>query len=181
MSETQLGYRFLSNVSNLHANDIKNQKLNDFELTQLSQSTKIIDDMKLFIDDDVNLTINSLRAKAISMKMKHGIGLVIVDYLQLITTDENSSYREQEISKISRGLKKLSKELDIPVIALSQLSRKVEERGGAKRPILSDLRESGTLEQDADNVIFLLRQEYYLVEEDPEYTETNGSTKGILE
>ena len=111
------------------------------------------------------------------MKMKHGIALFIVDYLQLMKAGEKGGNREQEISRISQGLKALAKELDVPVIALSQLSRAVETRGGSKRPQLSDLRESGGIEQDADIVCFIYRPEYYGITED----ETGRSLKGVAE
>lgn len=113
------------------------------------------------------------------LKMQHDIQLVVIDYLQLMTSTENgkSGNREQEISSISRALKSIAKELNIPIIALSQLSRKVEDRGGNKRPILSDLRESGAIEQDADLVCFLYRPEYYGFDEDDE----GNSTKGVAE
>lgn len=130
---------------------------------------------KLFMDDTAGLSFQELRSKAVTMKSKYDIKLLVVDYLQLVTQEKAGS-REQEVSQIVRGLKNIAKELNIPVIALSQLSRKVEERSD-KRPLLSDLRETGEIEQAADNVIFLYRPEYYGIPSD----ENGFPTKGLLE
>jgi replicative DNA helicase len=128
------------------------------------------------------LSIFELRAKCRKLKTQHNIELVIIDYLQLMRGDDNRSNgnREQEISYISRSLKALAKELNIPVIALSQLSRAVETRGGDKRPMLSDLRESGSIEQDADMVAFIYRPEYYQITEDSEGNSTLGTAEIIV-
>ncbi|GAC1381076.1 MAG: replicative DNA helicase [Hymenobacter sp.] len=134
---------------------------------------------RLLIDDTPALSIGELRAKATKAKAEHGIRIVYVDYLQLMTGDTKGN-REQEIGSISRGLKMIAKELAIPVIALSQLSRAVETRGGDKKPQLSDLRESGSIEQDADLVIFPYRAEYYGVEQDADGNPTAGLTELIL-
>jgi replicative DNA helicase len=132
----------------------------------------------LFIDDTPALSIFELRAKARRLKQQHNLGIIIIDYLQLMTAGgEGGGNREQEISFISRSLKSIAKELAVPVIALSQLSRAVETRGGDKRPMLSDLRESGAIEQDADMVMFLYRPEYYKINED----ENGNSLLGIGE
>jgi len=145
-----------------------------------------IDDLlesKIFIDDSSATPIQTLRSKAIRLKQTHNIGMIIVDYLQLMKGDrETKGLREQEISSISQGLKSIAKDLDIPVIALSQLSRAVESRPGAdgKRPMLSDLRESGSIEQDADQVIFLFRPEYYGITEDAEGRSLAGIAEAIL-
>ena len=138
----------------------------------------------LFIDDTPSLSIFDLRAKARRLASQHGIRLIVIDYLQLMTAggSQKGGNREQEISTISRNLKALAKELDVPVIALSQLSRAVETRGGSKRPILSDLRESGAIEQDADIVSFIYRPEYYKIDEwdDEERTPTQGQAEFIV-
>ncbi len=136
-------------------------------------------EVPIFIDDTPAINVFELRAKCRRLKMQHDIQLIIIDYLQLMTgsTDKKGGNREQEISSISRALKGLAKELNVPVIALSQLSRAVESRGGSKRPMLSDLRESGAIEQDADIVSFIYRPEYYGILEDEE----GNSLKGIGE
>ncbi|EKB49725.1 Replicative DNA helicase [Cecembia lonarensis LW9] len=134
----------------------------------------------LFVDDTPALSILELRAKCRKLKAQHDIQMIVIDYLQLMSGDSKSGgggNREQEIASISRALKKIAKELSIPVIALSQLSRAVETRGGDKRPQLSDLRESGAIEQDADMVMFLYRPEYYGITED----EDGNSTMGVGE
>jgi replicative DNA helicase len=137
---------------------------------ELLKNTAKLSDAPIYTDDTAALSIVELRAKARRLVNKHGVKLVVVDYLQLMTGVNNNS-REQEIASISRSLKGLAKELNIPVLALSQLSRKVEERND-KRPILSDLRESGSIEQDADVVAFMYREDYYLHEESPKPGET---------
>ena len=136
-------------------------------------------EIPIFIDDTPGINIFELRAKCRRLKMQHDIQMVIIDYLQLMSGGGNNknTNREQEISQISRALKGLAKELNVPVIALSQLSRAVEVRGGSKRPQLSDLRESGAIEQDADIVSFIYRPEYYQILED----ESGQSLKGIAE
>jgi replicative DNA helicase len=144
-----------------------------------------LENAPLFIDDTPSLSIFDLRAKARRLSSQYGIKLIVVDYLQLMTTGSSSNKsgnREQEISMISRNLKALAKELDIPVIALSQLSRAVETRGGSKRPLLSDLRESGAIEQDADIVSFIYRPEYYKIDEwdDEERTPSAGQAEFIV-
>jgi replicative DNA helicase len=124
-------------------------------------------DLPLFIDDTAALTVTALRGKARRLKSEHGLGLVVVDYLQLMRSGTKNDSREQEISEISRSLKALAKELDIPVIALSQLNRGVETRPGKdKRPQLADLRESGAIEQDADVIMFVYRPEVYAKDEE---------------
>lgn len=131
----------------------------------------------LYIDDTPALTIFELRAKARRMKQQYGIQLIIIDYIQLMQGGIEKGNREQEISNISRSLKSLAKELDIPVIALSQLNRSVETRPGLKKPILSDLRESGAIEQDADMVLFIYRAEYYKIDR----LEDGESSTGIAQ
>jgi replicative DNA helicase len=164
MSSSQLVQRILSAESEIHLEKISRGKLEEHEMKQLYK--KGIDRLTkapIYIDDSAALNIFELRAKCRRLKNKHNVGIIIIDYLQLMSgsADRNSN-REQEISKISRDLKGLAKELQVPIIALSQLSREVETRKeGNKMPQLSDLRESGAIEQDADMVMFLYRPEYY--------------------
>ena len=159
MSSVQLITRLISSETGLSSDKLRTGKLADHEWQQLNIKVSDLESSPLFIDDSPSLTIFELRAKARRLASSHGIKLIIIDYLQLmnIGSSNKAGNREQEISTISRNLKALAKELDIPVIALSQLSRAVETRGGTKRPILSDLRESGAIEQDADIVSFLYR------------------------
>ncbi|MFN4890951.1 MAG: replicative DNA helicase, partial [Bacteroidota bacterium] len=168
MSASQLVQRILSAESEIWLEKISRGKMEEHEMKQLyARGVQRLAQAPLFIDDTPALNIFELRAKCRRLKNKHDIGLIIVDYLQLMsgTGDGRNSNREQEISNISRNLKALAKELSIPIIALSQLSRAVETRGagkdGTKMPQLSDLRESGAIEQDADMVMFLYRPEYY--------------------
>lgn len=163
MSAVQLVTRLISSESELPAGKLKKGDLLDHEWTQLNSKITNLVDAKIFIDDTPALSIFELRAKCRRLKQQHDIQMVFVDYLQLMTTGgESRGNREQEISTISRALKSLAKELNIPVLALSQLSRAVENRpGNSKKPILSDLRESGAIEQDADIVMFIYRAEYY--------------------
>ena len=136
----------------------------------------------IFIDDTPGLSIWDLRAKCRRLKAEKGIGMIVIDYLQLMSgsASNKNTNREQEIAGISRSLKEIAKELDVCVIALSQLSRAVESRGGDKRPVLSDLRESGSIEQDADMVMFLYRPEYYGFETDDEGNSTLGMAELII-
>lgn len=166
MSSLQLVTRLISSETELNSNKIKNGKLEDWEWEHLNRKLRSFDNAPMFIDDTPALSIFELRAKCRRLKIQHDIQAVVVDYLQLMTTGvENRSSREQEVSTISRSLKAIAKELDIPIIALSQLNRSVESREG-RRPQLSDLRESGAIEQDADIVIFIHRPEYYGMNED---------------
>lgn len=157
MEDVQLVLRMLAAETGMMLHRIQTGRLEDEDMTRLFRDgIQTLAGTKIFIDDEPGLTIMKLRAKARRLKKKHGIGLILIDYLQLMNGDDNKGNREQEISKISRGLKLLAKELKIPVIALSQLSRDVEKRTGLKKqPQLSDLRESGSIEQDADVVVFL--------------------------
>ena len=178
MSEEQIGNRILSLHSEVDQENIKRGYLTDTEMWKLGNSQKEISHAPIYIDDTPSLSVLELRAKARRMKMRHDIQLIVVDYLQLMTVGvKKGQSREGEVSEISRTLKAIAKELDIPVIALSQLSRKVEERGGSKKPMLSDLRESGAIEQDADIVVFLHRPEYYGIDVD----ENGESTQGVAE
>jgi len=162
MSSIQLVNRLISSETEIPAEKLKKGQLEDHEFQQLNAKIGKLAEAPLFIDDTPGLSIFELRAKSRRLKEQHGIQLIIIDYLQLMTSgNEGKGNREQEISAISRSLKSLAKELNVPVIALSQLSRAVETRGGPKRPQLSDLRESGAIEQDADMVMFIYRPEYY--------------------
>ena len=167
MSSVQLITRLISSETGLSSDKLRTGKLADHEWQQLNIKVSDLESAPLYIDDSAALTIFELRAKARRLASSHGIKLIIIDYLQLMNlgSSTKAGNREQEISTISRNLKALAKELNIPVIALSQLSRAVETRGGTKRPILSDLRESGAIEQDADIVSFLYRPEYYGITE----------------
>ena len=184
MSSVQLITRLISAETGLSSEKLRTGKLADHEWKQLNVKVGDLEKAPLFIDDTPALSIFDLRAKARRLASQHGIKLIIVDYLQLMTAGSNSKAgnREQEISSISRNLKALAKELDIPVIALSQLSRAVETRGGTKRPQLSDLRESGAIEQDADIVSFIYRPEYYGIEEwdDEEHTSSVAQAEFIV-
>jgi replicative DNA helicase len=184
MSSIQLITRLISSETGLSSEKLRTGKLADHEWQQLNVKVSDLEKAPLFIDDTPSLSIFDLRAKARRLASQHGIKLIVVDYLQLMTagTSNKSGNREQEISTISRNLKALAKELDIPVIALSQLSRAVETRGGTKRPMLSDLRESGAIEQDADIVSFIYRPEYYNIDEwdDDERTPSEGQAEFIV-
>lgn len=183
MSAGQLVQRILAAESEIWLEKIARGKLADHEMEQLyKRGIQALAQAPLFIDDTPALNIFELRAKCRRLKTKHNIGLIIIDYLQLMSgTGENrNANREQEISNISRNLKTLSKELNVPIIALSQLSREVEKRGakdGSRIPQLSDLRESGAIEQDADLVMFLYRPEYY----DVTTNEMGENIKGLTE
>ena len=184
MSSIQLITRLISSETGLSSEKLRTGKLADHEWQQLNVKVTDLEKAPLFIDDTPSLSIFDLRAKARRLASQHGIKLIVVDYLQLMTagTSNKSGNREQEISTISRNLKALAKELDIPVIALSQLSRAVETRGGTKRPMLSDLRESGAIEQDADIVSFIYRPEYYNIDEwdDDERSPSQGQAEFIV-
>jgi replicative DNA helicase len=180
MANTQLVSRLISMEAEIPGSKMRSGKLEDYEWQQLQSTVEKLSQIPVFIDDTPGINIFELRAKCRRLKMQHDIQLIIIDYLQLMTgASENNrnANREQEIAGISRALKGMAKELSVPVIALSQLSRAVEVRGGAKRPQLSDLRESGSIEQDADIVGFIYRPEYYGILED----ETGQSLKGIAE
>lgn len=167
MSSVQLVNRMISSEAELESEKIKTGRLADYEWQQIIHKTNKLSEAPIFIDDTPALSILELRAKSRRLVAQHGVKLLIIDYLQLMTADSKSGgNREQEIATISRSLKGIAKELNVPVLALSQLSRAVETRGGDKRPQLSDLRESGSIEQDADMVMFLYRPEYYGLDTD---------------
>jgi replicative DNA helicase len=184
MSSIQLVNRLISAESELESEKIKKGTLADYEWEQMVHKTSRLTEAPIFIDDTPALSILELRAKARRLKAQHDIQLIIIDYLQLMSGDSSRSgsmgNREQEIASISRALKNIAKELNVPVVALSQLSRAVETRGGDKRPQLSDLRESGSIEQDADMVMFLYRPEYYGITEDEHGQPTKGLGEVII-
>ena len=169
MSSEQLAARILSEQVELSSDKMRKGLLSNDEFMRLSDISNSINRMPMFIDDTPALSISAIRTRARRLKRKHNLGLIVVDYLQLISANPGSrdNGRVQEVSEITRGLKTLAKELEVPVIALSQLSRAVEQRDN-KRPMLSDLRESGSIEQDADVVMFIFREEYYLERDMPQ-------------
>mgnify|MGYP003668270661 CR=1 FL=1 len=168
MSAEQLATRILAEGAQIPSNKIRQGELNQAEFDRLVQTSQRLQKAPLYIDDTPALTVSALRTRARRLKRQHGLGLIVVDYLQLIQGSGNGreQNRVQELSEITRGLKTLAKELNVPVMALSQLSRAVESRED-KRPQLADLRESGSIEQDADVVMFIYRDEYYLQREEP--------------
>ncbi|MGN6615866.1 MAG: replicative DNA helicase [Ilyomonas sp.] len=178
MSAAQLVQRILSAESEILLEKIARGKLEDYEYQQLhAKGIKRLEQAPIYIDDTAALNIFEFRAKARRLVHKHGVGLIIIDYLQLMSgSGDRNSNREQEISNISRNLKALAKDLNVPIIALSQLSRAVETRKESKMPQLSDLRESGAIEQDADMVMFIYRPEYYEVMNNEMGESTRGET-----
>ena len=177
MSSVQLVNRLIVAETDIPGDKIKNGRLNEEEWKQLDARIKKLVQAPIFIDDTPAISITELRGKCRRLVAQHKLDIVIVDYLQLMSGPENAGSREQEVSLISRSLKSIAKELNVPILALSQLNRSVEMRGGSKRPLLSDLRESGAIEQDADMVVFIHRQEKFGI---PAF-EDGSSTKGIAE
>jgi replicative DNA helicase len=182
MSSLQLVKRLISSETEIAQDKILKGNLDNHEFVQLNERIKKLSVAPLYIDDTPALSVFELRAKARRLKENQKVELIIIDYLQLMSGGADAKgNREQEISHISRNLKSLSKELEIPIIALSQLSRQVENRpGGSKRPQLSDLRESGAIEQDADMVMFIYRPEYYGMEVDENNEPTRGKAELII-
>ena len=183
MSSVQLITRMISSETGLTSEKLRKGNLEPHEWEQLNVKVKKLSDAPIFIDDTPSLSVFDLRAKARRLVSQHNVKIIVIDYLQLMTAGGKAGgNREQEISMISRNLKALAKELEVPVIALSQLSRAVETRGGSKRPLLSDLRESGAIEQDADIVSFIFRPEYYGMTEwdDDEQTPCEGQGEFIV-
>ena len=182
MPAEQIALRMMSIQAEIPMNKLRTGQLEKDEWLKFEQSVdNNFMSAPLYIDDTPQLSLFELRAKARRLKSKHDISLIVVDYLQLMTLpSEGRMNREQVVSQISRGLKAIAKELKIPVIALSQLNRSVEMRGGSKRPQLADLRESGAIEQDADMVIFLHRPEYYGIKEDAEGNPLEGIAEIII-
>jgi len=160
MSKSEITMRMLSAEARVGLNSIRSGQLNDDDWAKLARRMGEISDAPLFIDDSPNLSMMEIRAKARRLKQRHDLKLIVIDYLQLMTSGKRVENRQQEVSEFSRQLKLMAKELDIPVIALSQLNRGPEQRTD-KRPQLSDLRESGSIEQDADVVILLHREDMY--------------------
>ncbi|MBF0211466.1 MAG: replicative DNA helicase, partial [Desulfamplus sp.] len=173
MSKEQLSMRILTSEARIDSKRLKGGYIDDKDLAHVSAACVSIDKLSIYIDDTPNITVMEIRAKTRRLMMDKGLGLVIIDYLQLMKAPFRSERRDLEIAEISRALKGLAKELNIPVIALSQLNRLLEQRA-EKRPLLSDLRESGALEQDADIVAFIYRDEVYNKEE-------SNPNKGIAE
>jgi replicative DNA helicase len=177
MSSIQLVNRLIIAETDIPGDKIRNGRLSEEEWKQLDNRIKKLVLAPIYIDDTPAISIFELRAKCRRLMAQHKLDIVIVDYLQLMTGPDNAGSREQEVSNISRSLKSIAKELNVPIIALSQLNRSVEMRGGTKRPLLSDLRESGAIEQDADMVVFIHRQEKFGITA----FEDGSSTKGIAE
>ncbi len=181
MSSVQLMMRLIVGETGINSNKIKTGELTSDQWRHLESSTKPLANAQLFIDDTPSLSVFEFRSKARRLKIHHDIKIIIIDYLQLMTGGgDNKGNREQEVSFISRTLKAIAKELNVPIIALSQLSRAAEMRGGSKRPQLSDLRESGAIEQDADIVAFIHRPEYYGIHQTEDGIPTAGMAEIIL-
>lgn len=180
MSEKQIIGRMLSTISGVDVTKVNQMDLSHGETLHLKKCSDMLSELPIYIDDTGGISPIELKIKANRLKRENGIKMIVVDYLQLMKVkNKKVGNREQEISEISQSLKNLAKELDIPVIALSQLSRSVEQRGASKRPLLSDLRESGSIEQDADVVMFIYRPEYYHIDQwdDMEQTPTENQAE----
>jgi replicative DNA helicase len=160
MPSEQLVTRMLSSIGHVPLNGIRSGQITDDDWVRITAATSQLSEARIFIDESVGLTPTELRARARRIKREHGLDLVVVDYLQLMQVPGTKENRATEIAEISRGLKALAKELSVPVIALSQLNRSVEQRT-EKRPVMSDLRESGAIEQDADMILLIYRDEVY--------------------
>jgi len=167
MSAAQLALRLISSNGRVNATRLRTGQLEDEDWSRVSSAIRLLKEAKIFIDDTPALSPEGLRAKARRLKREHGLGLIVIDYLQLMQVPGNSENRATEISEISRSLKALAKELSVPVIALSQLNRSLETRTD-KRPVMADLRESGAIEQDADMIVFIYRDEYYNKDASPD-------------
>ncbi len=180
MAATQLVQRLLCSEAEIDAQKVRTGQLERYEWEQLTSRIGNLSKAPIYIDDTPALSIMDLRAKGRRLKAEKNLGMIIIDYLQLMTGSSKAGSREQEIASISRSLKELAKEINVPIIALSQLSRAVETRGGDKKPMLSDLRESGSIEQDADMVMFLYRPEYYGLTTYEDGTSTQGVAEVII-
>ncbi|RXR07310.1 replicative DNA helicase [Pseudoxanthomonas composti] len=167
MSAAQLAMRLISSNGRINAQRLRNGQLEDEDWSRVTSAISMLKETKIFIDDTPGLSPDVLRAKCRRLKREHDLGLVVIDYLQLMSVPGNSENRATEISEISRSLKGLAKELSVPVIALSQLNRSLETRTD-KRPVMADLRESGAIEQDADMIVFIYRDDYYNKENSPD-------------
>ena len=185
MSGDQVTNRIVAEQAGVPSQKIRTGELTGAQMDRYLEVASRLEALKLFIDDTAALSMTALRARARRLKRTHGLGLIVVDYLQLIegSGSGKSENRVQEVSEVSRGLKALAKELNVPVLALSQLSRQVESRAD-KHPLLSDLRESGTIEQDADIVMFVYRHEYYCERDDrkdgPEHIASKGKAELLI-
>ncbi|MEP2445771.1 MAG: replicative DNA helicase [Balneola sp.] len=180
MSIASLLKRLLAMEGRIDMQRMVKGSLSDIEMKDLVEAAEKLADYNIKIDDTAGLSLHELISKCKSLEMTESIDLIIIDYLQLMTGPNTYFSRELEIASISRGLKALAKDLNVPVIALSQLSRQVEQRGGSKRPIMSDIRESGSIEQDADIIMFLYRPEYYGIRTNDEGLSTNGIAEVII-
>ncbi len=183
MSKEQVALRFLCGRARISQHLLRTDRLRDSQWQKLTHAFQPLSDAPIFVDDSATLSTLEMRAKARRLKAQHNVGLLIIDYIQMMHSAARTENRQQEIAMISRSLKTLAKELNIPVIACSQLSRMVEIRGGDKRPQLSDLRESGAIEQDSDVVMFIYRPEFYLShlgKEDPKRMEVEGKAEIII-
>ncbi|MDZ4723965.1 MAG: replicative DNA helicase [candidate division Zixibacteria bacterium] len=183
MSREQLVLRMLCGRARINQKKVRSHKISESEHRNLAHKGGVLAAAPIFIDDSAGLSSLEMRAKARRLKAQHNIGLFIVDYIQLMHASGRQENRQQEIALITRSMKALAKEIQVPVIAISQLSRMVEQRGTNKRPQLSDLRESGAIEQDADVVIFVYREEYYMSHmdrNDPKYREIEGKAEIIV-
>jgi replicative DNA helicase len=174
MSHLELTQRLLSSEAKVDANRMRTGKLHEADWSKIGNAISRMSEAPIFIDDNPNLTVMDIRARARRLKSREGLSLVVIDYLQLMTGRHGAENRQVEVSEISRGLKILARELEVPVVALSQLSRGLEQRQD-KRPMLADLRESGSIEQDSDVVLFLYRDEVYT----PDSTENRGKAEVI--
>ncbi len=178
MGEGELAQRFLASQAKVRGDDLRRGRIDARRWPKILEASNTLAQAPLYIDDTSDISILEVRAKARRLHQRHKLDMIIVDYLQLMRADASADNRVQAVGEMSRGLKILARELDLPVIALSQLSRQLENRGASiesKKPQLSDLRESGQIEQDADIVMFLFREEYY----DPE-TENKGMAEVII-
>ncbi|MDR2872490.1 MAG: replicative DNA helicase [Xanthomonadaceae bacterium] len=167
MSASQLALRLISSIGRVNATRLRTGQLEDEDWSRVTSAIRLLREVKIFIDDTPALSPEVLRSKARRLKREHGLGLIVIDYLQLMQVPGNMENRATEISEISRSLKALAKELNVPVVALSQLNRSLETRTD-KRPVMADLRESGAIEQDADLIVFIYRDEYYNKENSPD-------------
>lgn len=167
MSSTQLALRLISSIGRVNATRLRTGQLEDEDWSRVSAAVRTLKQTSIFIDDTPGLSPEVVRAKSRRLKREHGLGLIVIDYLQLMAVPGNTENRATEISEISRSLKALAKELKVPVIALSQLNRSLETRAD-KRPVMADLRESGAIEQDADMIVFIYRDDYYNREASPD-------------
>jgi len=178
MSDLEIQFRFLCSMANIDTMQMNTGRLNATELARVKMYSKKLREYKYYIDGTPGLSIIDFKSRAVKAVKEHGVKIIFIDYLQLMSADvKRNANREQEISQITRSLKNTANELNVPIVAISQLSRNVESRKGEKRPMLSDLRESGAIEQDADMVMFLYRPLYYGIKE----TEEGDSTEDLLE